>query len=110
MKWGTQPSPGTLEADQRWRAQANCRRLKWRRRRGRLCSMTAAGFTSAFPPARNHGYSASSSTAGAETWGLDPILIFRSRRRAEGPQSTASNVTMEIDPLDAKAAQRQAQR
>jgi integrase len=50
------------------------------------------------------------STASAATWGSDPSPIFRSRTRADGRQSTGSYATTGIDPLDAKGAQRQAQR
>lgn len=55
--------------------------------------------------------SGSSLMANAATWGSDPIPIFRWQRRVEGRQSTESYATTEkIDPLEAKEAQRRAQR
>jgi integrase len=44
------------------------------------------------------------------TWGLDPIPIFRCRTPAGAPWSTETSAATGIDPLDAKRAQRQAQR
>ncbi len=64
-----------------------------------------------FPPlAPKHGFSGSSSTGSAATWGLAPSPISRSRRRAGARESTGTSAAMGIDPLDAKAAQRQAKR
>jgi len=40
----------------------------------------------------NRGYSGSNSTASAATWGLDPIPIFRWRRRVAALQSTGTSV------------------
>jgi hypothetical protein len=70
-----------------------------------------ADFTSAFPPlARKPGCSGSNSTVSAKTWGLVPIPIFRLRRRVGAPENTETSAATGVDPLEAKAAQRQAHR
>ena len=89
----------------RWRGPANFQRSRLRRRRDQPCCTTAAGFISACRErVQNRGFFGSSWTASAATWGSDPT---EARGRATEHRKLRHDG---IDPLEAKEAQRQAQR